>query len=192
MRIIVAEDDTITLSVLSDSLRQAGHEVLAAHDGEEALLLARESCPDAMIVDEKMPKRTGLDVAREVRRERVLPVVLVTAYNDAATRAGAVAAGVHGFLVKPVGGAEVIAALEVAAGAAERERELQAEADRARVALEERKLIERAKGILMRKSGISEEEAYRRIQQSSRDRNLRMVEIARSILEADGMMRGDA
>lgn len=188
MKILVAEDDAITLAVLSAALRRAGHVVVAAHDGDEALRLAVEEVPDALVIDEKMPGRTGLEVARHVRRERMLPVVLVTAYNDEATRASAVVAGVHGFLVKPVSGEEVIAALEVAAAAAERESTLKEDAETARRGLEERKLVERAKGVLMRQRDVSEQDAFRRIQQRARSRNLRMVDVARAILDADDVI----
>lgn len=188
MKILIAEDDPITLRMLSEALCRAGHVVVLAHDGDEALRLAMDEAPDALVIDEKMPGRTGLDVARHLRRERILPILLVTAYNDIETRAAAVEAGVHGFLVKPVGGDDVIAALDVAAAVAAREGELLQDAEEARRLLEERKVIERAKGILMKQRGISEEDAYRRIQQCARSRNRCMADIARTILDADDVI----
>lgn len=188
MRILLAEDDTVTLQMLGDALRKAGHVVLTAHDGDEALRLAADEAPDALVIDEKMPGRTGLDVARQLRGERLLPILLVTAYNDVETRAAAVEAGVHGFLVKPVSGDDVIAALEVATGVAAREGELLHDAEKARRMVEERKVIERAKGLLMKDRGLSEEDAYRRIQQCARSRNRSMADVARAILDADDVI----
>ncbi len=187
MKVLVAEDDSVTRLAMAGVLRDAGYEVVEAHDGLQAISVAREEEPDALVIDERMPGCGGLEAVREICRERRLPVLLVTAYTDKATRRSAVEVGVHGFLVKPVSGQELLPALETACAAARREMDLTEEAQRAGRALRERRIIDRAKGIMMRRDGISEEEAYLAIQRRARGENRRMVDVAREILREAGV-----
>src|SRR5881227_3853610 len=145
-------------------LARAGLEVCAeARDGEEAVALAREHEPDLAIMDVKMPKLDGIDAARKILDERPIPIVMLTAYGQDELVSRAVEAGVFGYLVKPFRETDLLPAIETARARHEELRALREEADSLAEALAARKAIERAKGILMQRDGLSEEEAFARL-----------------------------
>src|ERR671931_791126 len=150
MRILVAEDETIIRLDLVELLRRAGMDVVGeAHDGEEAIALARELLPDLAIMDVKMPKLDGIEAARRMINERPIPIVMLTAYGQDELVSRAVEAGVFGYLVKPFREQDLLPAIHAARA---RHAELDAirdEVESLREALEARKVIERAKGLLM-------------------------------------------
>jgi response regulator NasT len=183
MRILVAEDETIIRLDLRDLLERAGHEVAGeARDGEEAIALARELEPDLAIMDVKMPRLDGIEAARRILDERPLPIVLLTAYDQEELVSRAVEAGVFGYLVKPFREQDLVPAIETARA---RHAELVAvreEADSLAEALAARKAIERAKGILMEKDGLTENEAFDRLRRASQHTGRPLKVIAEAVI----------
>ena len=168
MRILIAEDETIIRLDLRDLLERAGFDVCAeAKDGEEAVALARSEQPDVAILDVKMPKLDGIEAARRILEERPLPIVMLTAYGQDELVARAVEAGVFGYLVKPFREQDLLPAIHTARARHDELNALRAEADSLGEALAARKAIERAKGLLMEKEGLSEDEAFARLRKAS-------------------------
>jgi len=178
MRILVAEDETIIRLDLCELLAGAGHEIVAeARDGEEAVALAREHAPDLAIMDVKMPRLDGIEAARRILDERPIPIVMLTAYGHQELVARAVDAGVFGYLVKPFREQDVVPAIATARARHEELVAVREEADSLGEALAARKVIERAKGILMEKDGLAEADAFARLRRASQasGRPLRVI-----------------
>lgn len=168
MRILVAEDETIIRLDLRELLERSGFEVCAeAKDGEEAVELARTEEPDLALLDVKMPRLDGIDAARRILAERPIPIVMVTAYGEEELVARAIEAGVFGYLVKPFRESDLLPAIQTARARHEELVALRAEAESLSEALAARKAIERAKGLLMQRDGLSEEEAFGRLRKAS-------------------------
>jgi response regulator NasT len=168
VRILIAEDETIIRLDLRDLLERSGFEVCAeAKDGEEAVELARSERPDLAILDVKMPRLDGIEAARRMLEERPLPIVMLTAYGQGELVARAVEAGVFGYLVKPFREQDLLPAIETARARHEELSALRDEAESLAEALAARKAIERAKGLLMEKEGLSEPEAFARLRKAS-------------------------
>ena len=168
IRILVAEDETIIRLDLVELLRRAGMDVVGeAHDGEEAIALARELRPDLAIMDVKMPKLDGIEAARRIINERPIPIVMLTAYGQEELVARAAEAGVFGYLVKPFRESDLLPAIHTARARHEELAALREEAESLAEALAARKSIERAKGLLMEKEGLSEPEAFARLRKAS-------------------------
>ncbi len=177
-RILIAEDETIIRLDLRAMLERAGFEVCAeARDGDEAVALARSTEPDLALLDVKMPKLDGIDAARQILNERPIPIVMVTAYGEQELVSRAVEAGVFGYLVKPFRETDLLPAIETARARHAELVELRQEADSLADALAARKAIERAKGLLMERDGLSEQDAYARLRKASQvsGRPLRVV-----------------
>jgi response regulator NasT len=156
MRILIAEDETIIRLDLRDLLERAGHEVVGeARDGEEAVALARDLQPELAIMDVKMPRLDGIEAAKRILGERPMPIVLLTAYGQQELVARAVEAGVFGYLVKPFREQDLVPAIETARARHAELAAVREEAESLADALAARKSIERAKGILMEKDGLS-------------------------------------
>ncbi|GIK33015.1 MAG: response regulator [Armatimonadetes bacterium] len=186
IRVLIADDDSIIRLDLRQMLEAMGYEVVGeAEDGEQALLSARNLRPDICILDVKMPAMDGIDVASHIANESLAPVILLTAYGDGELVERARGANVFGYLVKPFKPSDLGPAIEVARGNFERFVALNKEVASLGSRLESRRLIEKAKGTLMQREGISEAEAYRRIQTRSMDSRCSMKEIAEQILGAD-------
>src|SRR6266571_3659773 len=178
MRVLVAEDETIIRLDLRELLESSGFEVCAeARDGEEAVLLARSERPDIAIMDVKMPKLDGIDAARKILDERPIPIVMLTAYGQDELVSRAVEAGVFGYLVKPFRESDLLPAIHTARARHEELAALREEAESLAEALAARKAIERAKGLLMEKEGLSEQDAFARLRKASQisGRPLRVV-----------------
>src|SRR5947209_8866140 len=168
MRILVAEDETIIRLDLKEMLVQAGFEVCAeARDGEEAVALARSEQPDLAIMDVKMPKVDGIEAARRILDERPIPIVMLTAYGQEELVSRAVEAGVFGYLVKPFRESDLLPAIHTARARHEELAALREEAESLAEALAARKAIERAKGLLMEKERLSEQDAFARLRKAS-------------------------
>src|SRR5207247_2694722 len=168
MRVLVAEDETIIRLDLRDLLERSGFEVCAeARDGEEAVALARSSRPDVAIMDVKMPKLDGIEAARRILDERPIPIVMLTAYGQDELVGRAVEAGVFGYLVKPFREVDLLPAIQAARARHEELTALREQVDSLAEALAARKSIERAKGLLMTKENLSEEEAFARLRKAS-------------------------
>ena len=178
MKILIAEDETIIRLDLRELLEKAGHDVVAeARDGEEAVNLAREHEPELALLDVKMPKLDGIDAARKILEERPIPIVMVTAYGEGDLVARAVEAGVFGYLVKPFRETDLLPAIKTARARHEELLALREEADSLAEALAARKAIERAKGLLMEREGLTEQAAFARLRKASQisGRPLRVV-----------------
>ena len=178
LRVLIAEDETIIRLDLRDLLERAGHEVCAeARDGEEAVALAQSEQPELAILDVKMPRLDGIEAARRILADRPIPIVMLTAYGQEELVARAVEAGVFGYLVKPFRETDLLPAIQTARA---RHAELEAmrdEAESLAEALATRKVVERAKGILMEREGLSENDAFIRLRRASQSsgRPLRVV-----------------
>src|ERR687885_1346309 len=178
MRILVAEDETIIRLDLRSLLESHGFEVCAeARDGEEAVALAREHEPDLAIMDVKMPRLDGIEAARQILEERPIPIVMLTAYGHDELVSRAVEAGVFGYLVKPFRESDLVPAIQTARARHEELAALREQVDSLAEALAARKSIERAKGLLMEREGLSEQEAFARLRKASQvsGRPLRVV-----------------
>jgi len=188
-RILIADDEAIRLIALRMQLATLGMEVVGeATTGREAVALAREAAPDLVILDIKMPEMDGIEAARQITAARSVPIILLTAYSDQALIERAAAAGVFAYLVKPVAEEDLLPAILTARTRFAEFQELRKEVATLSEALEARKVIERAKGILMDRLRISEAEAFRRMQIQSQRENKRLVEIARAIITAHPML----
>ena len=178
MRVLIAEDETIIRLDLRALLEREGFDVCAeARDGEEAVALARSERPDVAIMDVKMPKLDGIEAARRILAESPLPIVMLTAYDQQELVSRAIEAGVFGYLVKPFREADLLPAIRTARARHEELAALREEADSLGEALAARKAIERAKGLLMAKENLSEQEAFARLRRASQlsGRPLRVV-----------------
>jgi response regulator NasT len=190
VKVLIAEDDPVIALGLAERVRSLGHEALGpAADGAEAVELARADTPDLYLFDIEMPNLDGLEAAQQLAAEGLRrPVVVVTGVEDESLVERSIASGVGAYLTKPVDTRELQAALGFSA-ARHREFELlEAEVDRAEQALEDRKLVERAKGLLMSALDLSEQDAFRRLQSTARERNLRLAEVAARIVEQQSLL----
>ena len=178
MRILVAEDETIIRLDLRGLLERAGYEVVAeARDGEEAIELAREHEPDLALMDVKMPRLDGIEAARRMLEERPIPIVILTAFDQRELVERAAEAGVYGYLVKPFREQDVVPAIELAKARYEELVAVRADADSLSQALADRKVIERAKGLLMEREKLNEADAFARLRKASQvsGRPLRVI-----------------
>lgn len=186
LRIAVADDEPDMRDYYRTILPRLGHEVVAvAATGVELVELVAQTAPDLVIIDIKMPEMDGIDAADRIFRARPTPVILVSAYHDPELIERAEADYIQAYLVKPIKQAELIPAIALAMKRFEQFQALHREADTLRQALEDRKLIERAKGVMMKRGGLDEESAFRRMQKLASTKNQKLVEIARTILTAE-------
>lgn len=184
-RIIIADDESLIRLDLREMLTHLGYDVIAeAGDGRTAVELARKLRPDLMIMDIKMPEVDGIAAAEELTRERIAPIVLLTAYSDQALVERARDSGVVGYVVKPFREAELMPVIELSRARFNEFRTLEQEVGNLKDALETRKVIERAKGVLMETHGLRESEAFHRIRKTSMDARKSMKEVAEAILLA--------
>ena len=170
-----------------------GHAVVGeAGDGQQAVTLARETNPDLVILDIRMPKMDGLEAARLVQSQRPTPVIILSAHTESGLGSEAAGAGANAYLVKPFTGEQLKPAIELALANFEKSKELEAKLRQMNEALESRKIVERAKGILMRQTGVDEEVAYLKLQKTARNENRKLVEVARAIILAEQLRRDSA
>jgi two-component system, response regulator PdtaR len=190
MRILIAEDDTVIALGLVERIRSLGHEAVGpAADGVEAVELARADAPDLYLFDIEMPNLDGLEAAQQLAAEGLRrPVVVVTGVEDESLVQRSIASGVGAYLTKPIDTRELQAALALSAARHLEFEQLEAEVDRAQQALEDRKLVERAKGLLMAALDLSEQDAFRRLQITARERNLKLAEVASRIVEQQSLL----
>ena len=190
MRVLLAEDDPVIALGLSERLRSLGHEPVGpAGDGDEAVELARQSHADLYLFDIEMPKLDGLQAAEQLAAEGLRrPVVVISGVDDPSLIERSIASGVSPYLAKPIDTRELQAALQLAAARHAEFQALEAEVDRAQQALEDRKVIERAKGLLMTALDLSEQDAFRRLQVTARQRTLRLADVASRIVEQQQLL----
>lgn len=186
LRVLVAEDEAIIRMDVVATLSDAGLEVVGeAADGEEAVNLALQLEPDVVVMDIKMPKLDGISAAEKLA-EKKIPVVLLTAFSQADLVARAVEAGALAYITKPFKPADLIPAIQIAMARNEELVALEQEISDLSDRLETRKLMDRAKGLLMSKMKLSEPEAFRWIQKASMDRRLSMAQVAKAVIDQLG------
>jgi response regulator NasT len=190
MRVLVAEDDPLIARGLTERLRSLGHDPLGpASDGVQAIALAHASPPDLYLFDIEMPNVDGLQAATQLAADGLRrPVVVVTGVDDPSLIERSIVSGVSAYLTKPVDTRELEAALALATARHAEFEALEAQVDEARQALEDRKLVERAKGLLMSALDLSEQDAFRRLQLTARERNLRLADVASRIVEQQSLL----
>lgn len=188
MRVLIADDDPIIRLDLKQMLETLGYQVVAeAEDGQQAVDHAKAHRPDVCVLDVKMPVKDGIDAATEIAEEGVAPAILLTAYSDKELIDRAKEAGIFGYIVKPFKPSDLAPAIEVARARFEANVQLTREIGTLQERLDARKLVERAKGILMATQGLDENDSYRRIQQQSMNARKSMKEVAEAIILAHGV-----
>ncbi|MBB5077209.1 ANTAR domain-containing response regulator [Nonomuraea sp. NPDC050547] len=182
-RVVIAEDEALIRLDLKEMLEEDGYVVVGeAGDGEQAILLATELKPDLVILDVKMPVLDGISAAERIVAERVAPCLILTAFSQRDLVERARDAGAMAYLVKPFTKADLVPAIEMAVSRHEEMVALATEVSSLSERLETRKLVERAKGLLMAAHGWSEPQAFRWIQKASMDRRLSMREVAQIVV----------
>ena len=190
LKIVVADDEPEMREYFQETLTAMGHQVLAAaENGTELVEACTTHQPDLVITDIKMPGLDGIQASMEIRQQsRPVPVILVSAYHDEELIERSLRDHVMAYLVKPIKQADLEIAIALATRRFREFLALQEQAASLQQALEDRKVIERAKGILMKRAGLDEPDAFRRLQRLSSEKNIKMVEIARMIVTADEAM----
>ena len=183
-RVLVAEDESIIRMDIVETLREAGFEVVAeAGDGEQAVALATEHMPDIIVMDIKMPNMDGIEAAERIQALRI-PVVLLTAFSQKELVERATEAGAMAYVVKPFSPSDLLPAIEIALSRHAQIGVLESEIADLQERLETRKLVDRAKGLLISKNLVKDEpDAFRWIQKSSMDRRLTMAQVAKTVIE---------
>jgi AmiR/NasT family two-component response regulator len=185
MNVLIAEDETLIRLDLRDMIECAGLHVCAeAHDGEQAVALARTTEPDVAILDVKMPVLDGVEAARQILRDRPIPIVIVSAYTEQALVERAADAGVFGYLAKPFREQDLLPAIATAQARFNELSAVREEVETLSDALAARKAIERAKGILMQKDSLTEDAAFARLRKASQTSGRPMRIIAEAVIEA--------
>ena len=184
LKILIAEDEYLVLMGLKRNLKELGHEIVAeAMDGKEAIKLAKEKSPDLIIADINMPEVDGIEAVKKINKNRVIPSIIVTGYSDNELIEKASKVGVFAYLVKPVGIEELKASIIIAMNKYKEFKEVNKELKDQKEALENRKIIEKAKGILMDTISLSESEAMKKLQRKSQEENTKLVEVAKEIIK---------
>jgi two-component system, response regulator PdtaR len=187
-RVVVAEDEAIIRLDVVEILRDAGFDVVGeAGDGEAAVRLAEEMRPDLVVMDVKMPVLDGISAAEKIGKAGIAPVVLLTAFSQKELVERARDAGAMAYVVKPFSADDLLPAIEIALSRHAQIRTLEQEIGDLTERFETRKQVDRAKGLLMQKMGLSEPDAFRWIQKTSMDRRLTMREVADAVVEQVGV-----
>ena len=190
LRALIVEDEGLMVLVLRRALTASGCQVVGSvSSGVEAVEQARALTPDVILMDINLPEMNGIEATRRILSERPVPIVMLTAYSEQSLVEEAIEAGACAYLVKPILSEQVAPAVRAAVARFEALDRVQRENEDLRDALETRKLVERAKGILMERQRLSEADAFRRIQKLARDRSQTMRQVAQEILHADQLLR---
>ena len=186
-RVVVAEDEAIIRLDVVEILREAGYDVVGeAGDGEAAVRLVEELRPDLVVMDVKMPVLDGITAAERIGKAGIAPVVLLTAFSQRELVERARDAGAMAYVVKPFSGDDLLPAVEIATSRYAQIRALEQEVGDLAERFETRKRVDRAKGLLMQRMGLSEPEAFRWLQKTSMDRRLTMREVADAVVHQVG------
>jgi AmiR/NasT family two-component response regulator len=191
LRVLIVEDETLVGMGLRDVLERMGHVVVAhADNAETAREEFRDEQPDLVLMDIRLGADDGIALAAELLKVRRCPMIIVSAYGDPSLIERAGAAGVFGYLIKPVSIEGLQAQIEVAMVRFKDHEKIRSEKDELATMLESRKLVERAKGIFMRRLGLDEPEAHKRLQQESQKRRMTIGELAKRIIESEELLGG--
>jgi AmiR/NasT family two-component response regulator len=189
IRILIAEDNDLVSLTLEEQLKGLGYDVIGiARSGAEAVSLAARLKPDLIMMDIRMPEMEGTEAAARIRDQSPVPIIMLTAYADKETIRKAEAAGALAYLVKPVNENELPPAINIALARFKEIQALRNQVGELEESLEARKVIERAKGILMQRLGLNERDAYERLRQRARDKRAKMKDIAQAIIEAEELL----
>jgi response regulator NasT len=183
-RVLIAEDEVLIRLDLAEMLHDEGYDVVGEDgDGQEAVDLAEQLRPDLVIMDVKMPGRDGIDAASEIAGQRIAPIVMLTAFSQRELVERARDAGAMAYLVKPFSVTDLVPAIELAVSRFSEIDALGREVATLSERLETRKLVERAKGLLQAKQGLTEPEAFKWIQRAAMDKRTTMKHVAEVVLE---------
>ncbi|MEO1526528.1 MAG: response regulator [Planctomycetota bacterium] len=186
LKIVIADDEELLVEELCMYMQEAGHHVVAtAQTGCELVEAAAAQGPDLIVTDIKMPDMDGLQAVKKICADRPIPVIIISAYHDEEYIAEAKQQCVMSYLVKPISEANLKAAIALAIKRFDEFEMLLAENKDLRQTLADRKVIERAKGLLMKRAGLDEPSAFKRLQAKAREKSLRMADLAQSIVDAD-------
>ena len=190
LRIVVADDESDMRDFFEKMLPRCGHQVVAvAETGRELVEHCRELKPDLVITDIKMPDMDGIDASSEICREQPIPVILISAYQEPELLERAGADHVLAYLVKPIGQADLGPAIHIAMRRFAELQALRQETDDLRQALADRKIIERAKGLLMKAAGLDEKQAFHRLQELASENNQKLIAAAQSVVSMERAFR---
>jgi two-component system, response regulator PdtaR len=190
-RVLIVEDDSLVGMGLRGQLEKLGHIVIGqASTAAEAQKFYREQHPDIVLLDIRLDGFDGIELARQLLAESRCPMIIISAFSDKELVARASAVGVFGYLIKPVSAEGLQAQIEVAVRRFEEHERVLHEKEQLSQTLENRKLIERAKGIFMRRLKLDEGEAHRRLQQESQKRRIGLADLARKIIESEDLLGG--
>src|SRR5277367_2306727 len=185
-RVLIADDEKSVAVSLQNQLESLGYDVVSVvSDGQRAIEMCRRTLPDVAFMDIEMPGLDGLAASRQIAADPGTPVIVLTAHGHPNLIDQAVEDGVISYLLKPATNPSLHAAIQVAVARARELKLLQDDVDQLKSTLRERKLIERAKGILMTRKQLSESEAFRQLQRQSQDRGIPVAKLAESIIQAD-------
>lgn len=191
LKILIVEDEALVGIGLRDQLSRLGHEVIAqAASAAEGLQMFRDLAPDVLLLDVHLDGGDGIELARQCQKIRRVPMVVISAYTDPELIRRAAEAGVFGYLMKPVEQGQLAAQLEVAVQRFREGEQVRLEKEQLATTLETRKLVERAKGIFMRRLRLEEGEAHKRLQQESQKRRISLAELSRKIIESEELLGG--
>ncbi|MEM0913008.1 MAG: response regulator [Planctomycetota bacterium] len=191
-KVLVAEDEALLARSLKTDLDALGMTVLGpASDGRKAIELAKADRPDLALVDLRMPEMDGLQASAVLGGEMGIPIIVISGYSDSEYVETASKNGVYAYLLKPVSVESLRVTIQVAWRRYLDQHGLRGEIDTLNRRLEERKVIERAKGLIMEQLGLSESDAMRRLQKQARDARRPMVELAQSVIDAQDLMGRD-
>ncbi|GAA0804358.1 response regulator [Faecalicatena orotica] len=189
LKVFIAEDEAVILTSFKLMVKEMGYSIAgSAANGKDALEKIQETEPDLILMDINLPERDGLSVLEEVNRNKVIPSIIVSGEfsGELVDRANEV--GVFGYLLKPIDEKQLEVTIKVALRRFEEFKEMSDKHENLNMALKERKLVERAKGILMDRFGVKESEAMKQMQKKSRDKNKKLVVIAREIIDAEKLL----
>lgn len=185
LRVMLVDDDRGRSALLMQALVDAGYEVVArAGKNENILARVKQVDPDVILIDMELPDRDTLEHMRSISRDRPRPVVMFAERSDSATAEAAIKAGVSAYVVDGLSATRIKPIMEVAIARFREFEAMRTELEQTRSQLAERKVVERAKGILMQKRGMSEDEAYKALRKLAMDRNKRLVDVAESVIAA--------
>jgi two-component system, response regulator PdtaR len=190
LRVVIADDNELALLILRRTLTRLGNVVVGeAANGEQAVQFAREMNPDLAILDIRMPVLDGFEAARQIHGERPVPTIFISCHTESGIGEQAAAANANAYLVKPFSVEQLELTIELASADFEKSRQLEMKLKLMDEALEARKIVERAKGILMRQTGLDEERSYLKLQKTARNVNRKLVDVARAIIAAEQIHR---
>ena len=187
LRIVIADNESLIRLDIREMLEDAGHEVVGeAVNGRKAVELTRQHRPDLVLMDIKMPEMDGITAAGKIYADKIAPVILLTAFSQPDIVDKAKDSGVLGYLVKPVQESQLFPAMEIALSRWQEMQGLEDELEKLKDSLETRKMVDRAKGIIMAAHKLGEQEAYRRMQQYAMQKRVPLKDVAQSIIRAAG------